>query len=233
MLCAPLLVLGCGAERGGEASLPHGTQQEHDEKPEIRTTGATSIDVAPDAAVVRVGVASKGRRVVDARERAAVAAARMIERVKAEGIAADQVRTNGLEITPSYNDLGQRDGYEARHTLRIRVEDVSKVGAVVDGAVEAGGNDSRLQNIRFEVAADNVARQAARKRAVEEARAKADELAGLLNLEVRGAFKVVELSPASRRPYTGYAGEDGATPIQPGLSKLSVHVEVRWVVVAA
>ena len=40
-------------------------------------------------------------------------------------------------------------GYEVRHLLEVKVEDISKVGEVVDAAVAAGANV--IYNVRFDI----------------------------------------------------------------------------------
>ena len=194
---------------------------------EIQTTGLGTVELAPDAAVVRLAVVARRQTVSDARSTAADSAHRVIDQLRDSGVPDEHMRTTSINISPSYNDHGRPQGYVASQTLRVRVMDVARVGVLVDEAVSAGGNFARVHGIDFEVAADKEARALARSRAVTNARLKADELAQHLGLELGKAFGVEEVPPNRPRGFD-IAESHAATPVMTGQSKITARVLVRW-----
>ena len=111
-------------------------------------------------------------------------------------------------------------GYTARNTVRVFLSDLTRVGAVVDTAVKAGGN--QVQRVSFMLRDPAAAQNEALRRAVQVAREKAQTVAAALGLQITGFYNVVAHDMGGVRPMfqeaAGFARAAAAapTPIEPG-----------------
>ncbi|MCC6381439.1 MAG: SIMPL domain-containing protein [Dehalococcoidia bacterium] len=228
---APALLL-LGAACGDETTVL--TAQE---TTGVLVTGHGEVEAPPDTAVFDVGVEVHARTVAGAREGAAQAAEAVITSVKKNGVEDRDIKTTNLSINPEYNyprDGGQPTivGYVVSNIVEVRVRKLDNVSKVVDDAVAAGGDSTRLQGIRFEFADNTKLVQQAREAAMKDAQAKADQLAKLGGVSLGDPLSIQE-TQASQPPAAlaaPAAAKDSAfvTPIQPGTGKVSVDVQVRW-----
>ena len=123
-------------------------------------------------------------------------------------------------------------GYRASNVLEARVNDIAKVGDVVDAGIDAGANE--LQGVTFELKDDAKARADALRQAVDEARADAEMLAAALGVQLgpieeamRGGGGVFPPQPLMRGRM-GMMAAEMATPVQPGEVRVSASVTLRY-----
>lgn len=231
-LALPVVLL-LGAACGDKTTVLSSPQ----ETTGVLVTGHGEVEAPPDTAVFDVGVEVHAKTVAEARDGAAEAADAIIKSVKKNGVDDKDVKTTSLNISPEYNyprDGGQPTitGYVVTNTIEVRVRKLDNVSKVVDDAVGAGGNSTRLQGIRFEFADNTKLVQQAREAAMKDARAKADQLAKLGGVSLGDPLSVQETqsTPPPVALATAAAAKDAvfATPIEPGTGKVSVDVQVRW-----
>ena len=111
------------------------------------------------------------------------------------------------------------------------MRDASAAGAVVDSLVAAGGANLSI-NATYPVVNDSTAAaQAARDDAVAKARAKAEEYAELLDVELGDLVFLTEISAPTNITIGAKAdvmAESALTVIDLGTQEVTVTVEVRW-----
>ena len=116
----------------------------------ITVSGSASIEVKPDHATINIGVDTSDKVTVKAVAANSVLMAKVVEAVKAQGIAEKSMQTSRFSIEAQHPALkegyGVDDtitlGYAVSNTLSIEVDDVSKVPLIIDAAVKAGANTS-------------------------------------------------------------------------------------------
>src|SRR5829696_426814 len=113
--------------------------------PYISASAIGDARIVPDRAMVSVAVESQGESAAKAGADNAARQTRVIDAVKAVGIAAAQIRTSGYNVFPDY---AQRDnkgprvtGYRAHNTVQVEVRDIALVGKVIDAALAAGATN--------------------------------------------------------------------------------------------
>ena len=208
---------------------------------EIHVSGYSKASVAPDIAVLRLGVeAMSTSSVTQAHSRANAAMNAMIIALAGSGVdTTTDVQTTRFSIYPDYDwtDEGRKMiGYIATQDISVKIRDLDSVGAVIDGAIMAGGNDARFHALDF-VASDNsdLMRQL-REDAYNDALAQAEHLADLAGMEVAGAASI---TIGSSGPLPGPFFAEAAlvreldTTISPGQVELSQSVQVTFLIVAA
>lgn len=106
--------------------------------------------------------------------------------VKSMGIKEEQIETSLFNLQAEYNwteEAGQvLKGYRATTSLSITTQELDKVAALIQQAVSSGAN--QLSGIRFYVKDTDKLMEQALDMAVDDAKAKADRVAGRLGAKV-------------------------------------------------
>jgi uncharacterized protein len=207
--------------------------------PMLSVSGTGEARVAPDEATVRLGVVTQAPTARAAQEEANRTAGAVLEAVRKLGIQAEDIQTSGLSLSPLYSQgrpgaeeqAPRITGYQANNTVTIRVEDLAKVGPVIDAGLGAGANN--LEGVAFGLRNDEAARAAALTDAVREARAKAEALAKALKVQLVGILEVAEggvsISPP---PYPkgrfAVAELSVDTPVSAGQVGVEASVTIRY-----
>ncbi len=233
VMCLTALALG-----GCAHARPGGTMVLREETSGVTVVGEGRAMAAPDRAVFNVGVEVRRPTVTEARTGSAETTARMLEALRGAGVAAEDVQTSQLSIQPDYEytEQGRRLlGYLATNTVSVRMTALDRVGEAIDAAVTAGGDSARLDGLRFELTDPAAARAEARRKAVEDARARAEQLAGASGVELGDAVAVEEVASGGTPPgpvmlRMEAAQADARTPVEAGTAEITVEVRVRFAI---
>ena len=116
------------------------------------------------------------------------------------------------------------------NTVRVRLDDLSRVGDVIDAGIEAGAN--QLEGLAFGLKDETSARTAALRDAAKQARAKADAIAETMNLRIDGVLEVIEggvqVMPKYYEMGARVMAADAGTPVQPGQVDVNATVTVAY-----
>jgi uncharacterized protein YggE len=208
------------------------------EAPTIVVTGSGDVSTAPDRAAVNLGAVVEAKQAMEAQKQLNQIMQRVIKDLKALGIADEKIRTDRLSLYPVYSNPGRKTdqepeaprivGYRAANTVRVQVDDLDRVGSVIDAGITAGAN--QLASLSFELRDEGKYRQEALKHAAQEARVKAEAIAAAMNLQLGEVVEIRE--EGARMPYSTerkYAAPASAgTPIQPGQIEVSAAVSIRF-----
>lgn len=216
-----------------------GAAAAQDAHPNLRS-GETLLEVEaegvhrsrPDIMSVSAGVGSVGRTAAEALAASSAGAERVLARVRSLGVAPQDIRTNELAVRPTYaqdrdgNEQPRILGYTASNRVTLRLRDLSRAGAIISAAFEAGAN--MVEGPRFELSNGRPAVLAAQGDAVRRAREEADNYAAALGMRVARVLRVSERgrnrSDGGEIVVTG--SRITAVPLEPG----EVETEVRvWV----
>ena len=177
----------------------------------IRVTGDAVVTAKPDRALIDVGVLTQEKQ----SQNAAAQNARQLDAImvalhKLLGADAD-IKTINYALNPDYQyrPLGGKSSvssYTALNVVRVTVDDLDKVGPVIDAATQAGAN--HVESVRYTVRDQQVLRSQAVREAALKARANADALASALNLKIT---RIVSVEEGDSTP----AGPDAADPRDP------------------
>jgi uncharacterized protein YggE len=187
--------------------------------------------VAPDMATITLGVATQAPTAEAAMAASARQMAGVMAGLKKAGIAAKDIQTSNLNLSPQYrypqNEAPELTGYQASNQVTITVHDLKALGAAVDATVAGGAN--QVQGISFGLEDPTAAENAARLAAVQALTAKAELYAKATGHRVARLVSLSEggsISPRPPMPLASFAAarmkED--TAISPG--ELTVRVDV-------
>lgn len=207
----------------------------------ISVGGMGEVTIRPDTSWVDVGVMARGESVEAARSQAAEAMNKVIEALKAQGIAEADIQTTSFSISPDYDYSGPTPvlkGYVVSNTVSAKITGDAnnigeKTGKVVDAAAAAAGNTATVNGVRFGLSDNSAAMSDARKKAMDDARAKAQELAGLAGVKLGDVIFVSESSgsggPILYADAAQMANRD-STPIEAGRLTVNASISVTWAI---
>ena len=221
---APLAAL---AQDAGTPSLPR----------IIQVVGEGRANAAPDMARISLGVSQQAKTAGEAMDAMSAGMAAVLGTLGEQGIAQVDIQTGQLMLEPSY-DYNTPDGnpvmtgFIATQILDVNVRDIGQLGTVLDAVVEDGAN--RVNGIQFDVSDSQAVTDAARREAVENARARAELYADAAGV---GLGEVVSISEATvySPPIPMYDARGGAeqamaVPVAPGEVSLVTSVTVTYAI---
>jgi hypothetical protein len=205
--------------------------------PAITVTGTAEVAAAPDRALVSLGAVVENKQAQEAQKQIAQTMQRVIKDIKAQGIPEDKIRTVGLSLNPVYSHPAPKAGqepeaprivaYRAANTVRVQVDDLERVGGVIDAGIAAGAN--QLNSLAFDLRDDLKYRKQALQLAAQEARTKAEAIASALNLQLGEVLEIREEGAPAHYPVERRMAAPSAagTPIQPGQVQVNASVNLR------
>ena len=195
----------------------------------IAVTGTGTVYAEPDLATFDVGVSALGEDVSATSEEVNSTAARIISTLQALGVDEQDIRTVGIEIFPeqNYNREGELTGVRFRvaNRVRVTVRDTAQLGALLGRSVQAGANE--VSNIRYTFADPEALEAQARAAAMTAAREKAEQLAGLAEVELGAVTRVVEQGGTQPAPQMRGVQMEAASDMAVSAGQLAVSVSVQ------
>lgn len=203
----------------------------------IAVTGEGRVAVAPDMAMVSIGVtteADTAREALDANNSQLAAA---LAAIKAAGIEDRDIQTAGLSLGPryDYNRSGSDGapavtGFVAANTLTVRVRALDALGGLLDAVVSDGANT--LGGISFGLQDPEPVLDAARKAAVTDARRKAELYATVAGVALGAVQTIAEQSgympPAPMALAEASYTKGGSVPVAGGEVAVVATVSIVW-----
>ena len=211
---------------------------EGDDTGGISVSGQGVAVAAPDTASLSLGVSAMAASARQARDDAAALMTDLIASVRDNGIAEEDYHTSQFSINPEIDYRPNGDqvirGYRVTSTLAVTVRDLDSVGEVIDDAVDAVGDDIRVQGVTFSIEDIGAMQSEARAQAMADASAKAEELAELAGVELGKPVTISESSAGGIPPVffeaAAMAGDVARTPISPGQLEITVNVQVTYAI---
>lgn len=204
----------------------------------ISVSGTGTVMADPDTARLDLGVLSNNESLEVAQTEVSEGLANITTVLTDAGVAAEDIATTSYSVYPiaEYDRDGNNVGierYEVSSGFSVVVRDIASVGTVLDAAVEGGANN--VWGISFYVEDPAPIATQARSLAVENARAKADELATASGMVVTNIVSITETSapPPTPRLYDLGAAEmdeagSASVPVSPGQSEIVVDLQITF-----
>jgi uncharacterized protein YggE len=212
----------------------------------ITVVGTGKASGTPDVAHVNVGVEAMGPSLQEVVSDNKTKMAALLAALKAQGIADKDIRTTNYNVyvespqVPQPMVEGGKAGtstgavtYHVNNQVDVTVRDVAKLGDVLDKAVAAGANN--IYGVSFSVDDPTKLQGLARANAIADAKARAQDLAGLTGVTLGDVISVSEVI-GSPGPVFAAAVEARAysaaapVPIQTGELEVSMNVQVTYAI---
>jgi len=223
VLLLSLLLAACGASAAPERTLS--------------ITGTGTVHVTPDIVSVSLAVQTQDGDVAQALAENNRRAGRLLAAVRNAGVADADMGTTFFAVTPQpqYDPMtGNPTGeiiYIVDNTITVTLRDVSRLGELLQVAVDAGANN--IQGVSFSVDDPSAAEDQAREQAMTDARTRAEMLATAAGATLGAP---ISISTSVYQPYVvgGYRAEaamgigGGGVPTTTGTMDVQVQVSVTY-----
>ena len=116
----------------------------------VVAAGEGLVERAPDQAFVTIAAESRSRQPRDAQQQNARVATAVRTRLASFSLPEGAIRTLSVDMRPEFDWADGKQtlrDYLATNVIEVRLDDVAKVGEVVDAVIGAGA--SRVTNVRF------------------------------------------------------------------------------------
>jgi uncharacterized protein YggE len=203
------------------------------QSPVIVTRGEASLKRAPDQAFVSIAAEARAASPAEAQRNAAESMKAVQAAISKAGIDNDAVRTTGYSMQPDMEYTGGRSrvrGYIVRNQLEVRVDELQKLGGVIDAAGQSGATS--MAGLRFDIKDRATIEREALRLAVQDAMARARAIASGANAQLGAIVRIDEqggYEPPQIQTMAAMRMEKAAdTPVSPG--ELEVRAQVQLTV---
>ena len=210
----------------------------------IWVNGNGKVYATPDIALLSLGIEVQEETVALAQASASEAMEKVMEALKNEGVAEEDIQTQQFNIRKVSEwevvyDEGEKEqiiGYRVTNIVTVKVREIENVGTIIDAVAVAGGDLTRIDSIGFTVDDPTPYYKEARAQAVEYAKAKAEQLADLSGVELGKPTYISESTYyATPNYYRGDMAFDGGVPaaetaISPGELEISANVQIAFAI---
>jgi len=246
VLVVSLVMVGCNevstgsaGAQGEQASLAYAYNDS--QQTGIWVSGTGEVTGAPDVAILTLGVEAQEETVSEAQSEAAEAMSDIVASLKANGVADKDIQTQWYTIsivTKWDKDTEEQIvvGYKVTNMVTAKLRDINKAGTVIDAVALAGGDLTRVEGISFTIDDPTSYFTQARQEAMEDAEAKAQQMADLAGVGLGKAFYMSESGgyiPQTypvRDYYSGFEESAATTPISAGELEITLTVQVAYAI---
>ncbi len=167
-------------------------------QPQISVSGEGKIKVIPDEAIISIAVETKGEESSKVKKENDASIDKVLKFLKTTKIDQKNIKTERVSLYPQYDYQKKKNYYFASQTISIHLKDLSQYEVIMSGLVDAGVN--RVNGVVFQSSQMEILKSDARKRAVADAKKKAEDFAGALGQKVGKAIVVSDNSQPIYNP---------------------------------
>jgi len=206
--------------------------------PSITVAGTGEAHGKPDFAQIQVGVVTEALTAAEALKKNNEAMSHLIVMIRKRGIDEKDFQTTQFNVSPRYKyDKAQQEppkiaGYQVTNEVRVKVRNLTKLGAFLDETVSLGAN--QVRGISFGVAEPAQLMDEARRKAIADAERRARVYAEAAGLKIGKPIRIDEQAGGRPGPYPVArmeAAAASAVPVAPGEQTFSVTVTVSYAIV--
>jgi uncharacterized protein YggE len=198
----------------------------------VTVAGSGTVSATPDQAEITTGVVTQAATAAQAMAANSQAMERLLQSLANLGIGPRDIQTTNISVSPQRRapKEGQPPeitGYEVSNQVRVKVRDLARLGQVLDRQVSQGAN--LVYGIHFGLQEPAPLLDEARKRAMADARRRADLYAAAAGLKVGRVLSVQEagVAPPGPGPAPRIA-MSAAIPVAPGEQEIQASVTVTF-----
>jgi hypothetical protein len=203
---------------------------------QVTVIGLGEVRASPDTAHIQLGVGTERRTAQEALKENNVQANEVVTKLVELGIEEKDIQTSNFSIYPTYDDNGRIiTGYRVSNIVAVTIRNLDEAGELLDQVVQVGAN--RVHGIRFSVDDPSDLLAQALDRAMDNARAKARQLAEAGNADLGEVLVITENVGQIQRVFSNIsrgltAGDEMAQaappPVQAGEQQFTTRVQVTY-----
>ncbi|OGN27962.1 MAG: hypothetical protein A2941_02950 [Candidatus Yanofskybacteria bacterium RIFCSPLOWO2_01_FULL_49_17] len=201
----------------------------------VSFNGEGKVLAVPDIAMISASIVTQAVNSKTAQDQNSKKSQAVADFLKKQGIDEKDIKTTDYNIYPqykysSYGGQATITGYQVTQSYQVKVRDLEKVSAVLDGLVSAGAN--QVNNLGLQVEDPEKLKTEARQKAIEDAKKKADELKDQVGIKLGRIVNFSENTGGYPIPMM-YAtdrgiGGGGGPEISVGQNEIVVSVTITY-----
>ena len=201
----------------------------------LSVTGSGKTFIVPDIANISIGVHTEGKDAAEAVASNTAQTQKVTQALQGMGVDGKDIQTSNFSIFPQqqFDETGKVIGtnYVVDNTVYVTVRQLDKLGELLSAVVDTGANS--IYGIQFDVADKQTALSEARKAAVENAQAQAEELAQAAGVTLGEVQSISSFGGFPVPVFEGKGGGGGqpmaaAVPVSSGQLTLTVDVSIVY-----
>lgn len=169
-----------------------GTQMMPQEKLQsiLNVTGEGIVKVVPDQVTIRMSVENRGDDPIALKTLNDKAVDGVLQHIKNSGVEAKDVQTQYVTLNKRYDYNTKTYSFQASQTITVLLKDLKKYDVLISGLMQREIN--RIDWIYFGSSKSDELQSQARKKAISNAKMKAEEYAIVLNQKIGKAIQINE-----------------------------------------
>ncbi|GHC58286.1 SIMPL domain-containing protein [Ulvibacter litoralis] len=201
-------------------------------QPTIDVTGEGIVYVVPDEATINVRVENEGQEPKQLKNENDAIVSEVLSTIKQMGIKDKDMQTEYVQLSKNFDYNTKTYSYKANQSISIKVRDLKKYEPLMNALLESGIN--RIDNVSFSSSKSEALESQARKKAIENAKMKAEEYVGALNQSIGKAISISEQrssngpQPVYRTMAKASSASDGRETIALGEIEIKANVNVSF-----
>jgi len=177
--------------------------QELKQVPAITVSGEGKVKTAPDQVSISISIETKGIKANEVKMENDKKMDEILKFIKKSAIAKEDFQTQRVLLNPNYDYVKKKYNYVATQSIQILLKDLTKYDELMEGLVNEGIN--RIENVEFKSSKMVQLKSEARKLAIKEAKAKAEDFVSVLNQKIGKAILISDNSPTYNPQQQMYA----------------------------
>jgi uncharacterized protein YggE len=201
--------------------------------------GEGKATAVPDIAILQLGVETQQESLLEAQREAAEAMDKVIKELKSSGIAEKDIQTQRYNIYPVRRWVENENreeliGYRVNNIVIAKIRKIDEAGKVIDAVAKSAGDTTRIDGINFSVDDPTSYYDEARKKAVNDAQRKAEQIADEAGIKLGKPIYITEgmvYTPSVRDVLykaEGAVPSEVTTPITAGELEYQVTVQIVY-----
>lgn len=223
----------------------------------ISFTGEGKVFAVPDIAAVSFSIVTEAKTSKAAQDQNSEKSKKVVDFLKGQVIDEKDIKTTGYNVYPQYSypkpcplvapgssaplppdysycgdDTQKITGYQVNQSFEVKVRDLEKVSAVLDGLVTAGAN--QVNQLGFRIDDEEKLKEQAREMAIKDAKEKAAKLkkqlgirlGKIVNYQEGGYYPPIYF--AAEAKLNGRGGDISGPEVPPGENEIVVNVTITY-----
>lgn len=198
--------------------------------PSISVTGEGTVNVVPDKVLINSRIEHTGKTAPEVKRRNDRVVDQVIKFLKSQGVPSENIQTEYVRLNKEVNYNTQDTLFSANQAISIQLMDLKDYEKIMSGLLNSGLN--RIDGVQFQTSKKEALQSEARKRAVLNAKMKAEEYASALGQSAGKAISISEVQTDHYQPVYRVMEmkSDSAEQqtIAPGEMEITVKVNVEF-----
>lgn len=155
---------------------------------QITVSGEGKVNVTPDIAVIQLGVQSSGKEATEVKKQNDIIINKVIKYIKSHSIPESDFQTTQMNLYKNYDYQTKKNTYQANQTITVTLKNLKKYEEFMMNVMDTGLNG--INQIEFKSSKIEFYQSEARKKAILDAKKKAEDYVSALNQKIGKAIMI-------------------------------------------